>query len=220
MPTSYAWTEQIDTLDASGAVVATEIKKHTTTWQDADAAAYNAGKAATALAEAAAVAPMEKADSDYYIDTSAKRTLADLPARLAKESAQRIAEASQMATLAAQASSTVYTAEFQPEADIGAKALATALAPLLQPPVARQVIAAPGQYAKLPNGAVLSMGPGGEVYQDGDRVKNSDGTASAVSKLVVIGLTVWGVGKTSGLWYKRTPTNWTPGTDLDAATLS
>lgn len=220
MPTAYSWTEQIDTLDASGAITATEIKKHTTTWQDADLVAYNKGKADTALAEASAIAPMDKAAEDYYIDASAKRSLADLPARLNAESAKRIAEAPQLATLAAQAQSTVYSAELQPDADISAGALAKALAPLLQPPVARQVIAAPGQYAKLPNGAVLSMGPGGEVYQDGDRVKNSDGTASAVSKLVVIGLTVWGVGKTSGLWYKRTPSNWVAATDIDATTLS
>jgi hypothetical protein len=219
MPTSYAWTEQIDTLDAAGVVTATEIKKHTTTWQDADVAAYNAGRAATELAIAAAIAPTDKADTDYSVAATAARALADYPARLKAQSVQTLADAPALALIAAKAQSDTYTTELQPDADIHAKALATALAPLLQPPVARQVITGPGEYAKLPNGAVLSMGPGGEVYQDGERVRNSDGTASAVSKLVVVGLTVWGVGKSNGLWYKRTPGTWTQSTDLDAATL-
>lgn len=205
MPLPYSWTERIVTTDAAGALVSDLTAVHTVTWTDADAMTYTASKVATetAIADALGVRPLsdvEKASMDYAAAANKGAQLSIFPTWFddAKAAADSALDA---------------------DAKAKADAFAASLGPILNPPLRRQVITAPGQYAKLSNGALISLGPNGEVYQDGDRVKNGDGTASALSKIVVLGLTIWGMGKTNGLWYKRTPSSWILATDFDATSL-
>jgi hypothetical protein len=72
----------------------------------------------------------------------------------------------------------------------------------------------PAAYAVMPDDSVLTVGPGGEVYKDAVRL----GSAK-VSKLVQIGTSVYGAGKTDGKWYRWTGTGWVVVTDFDASIL-
>lgn len=108
-------------------------------------------------------------------------------------------------------------AEAQAEtAVIGAAATEDMMTRMLVKTVPPQTIL-PGStdLALMPDDSVLSVGANGEVYADGLRLGQN-----AVAKLVRVGKSVYGLGKTVRVWWKWTGTTWAPAPDVDPNLLS
>lgn len=119
------------------------------------------------------------------------------------------------ATLAQMAADDVADAKVKADALAASLVLANAL------PVPPQVIY-PGapDLALMPDESVISVGPAGEVYRDGARLSNANGTASRVAKVVRVGTSVYGKGASNGLWYRWTGSAWALVTDVDPNILN
>jgi hypothetical protein len=82
--------------------------------------------------------------------------------------------------------------------------------------------AAPVQYAlpgdglllRMPDDSALSVGADGAVYLDANRL----GTAM-VSKLAQVGKSIYGLGKTTPIWWRWTGSTWTAVTSFDPGLL-
>lgn len=212
---SYSWTEKITSTDNAG-VITTRTDVHQITWADADIVAYNGGKAATEGAISDALFIRNKAFADYEAGawaTQAKYIAAEIAHINALE---QLASAPALATIQANAQSQVYSGELQADADINAKALALALAPLFAgiataKPVPH-IIDAPGDYAVDANGGLLSMDAAHNLYQNGRRMG-----IFAARRLVVAGKAIMAQGNTVPSVWLWNGANWgsLPITDYD-----
>jgi hypothetical protein len=113
----------------------------------------------------------------------------------------------------ADAVKTALTALIAPAAQATAVANAAIMQAMLMSSTA-PIYIPPSQFAVMPDESVLTVGVGGEVYLDGVRL----GTAR-VTKLVKFGRSVFGLGKTDGLWWQWTGTTWINVTQLDGSIL-
>ncbi len=217
MTTSWKWTEQIDS-SVGGAAPVTTVNVHTVSWEAADVAAYNAAQIAQRVAISDALAPNEKAATDYEIAASSAQRLKDQPALLELSSAQSLADAPALCKINADAMGAAYTSESQSDADTQAAAMAKALAPLFAPiaaPPGPRIITKPGDFAEDATGGLISMDAANSLYLNGRRMG-----IFAARRLVVAGKAIMAQGLSQPsvwLWNGSPAAPWgaAPITDYD-----
>lgn len=84
--------------------------------------------------------------------------------------------------------------------------------PITPPPPA---VVVPGGRARLPDGSVISLGAGGEVYRDAVQLPGV-----AARQAVQVGLHLYAQGKTTPSWWSWTGSTWVAVTKFDPAILA